>query len=98
MPPTVGWRARRRGWVYLPNDRTVHQTPLPDIGGLEMFVGFVAGLFTEWVLGAVYVVIDNISELLGVLIAAAAIFTVGFIDDIKEISAPAKVIGTVVAE
>ena len=46
MTPIVGWLARRRGWVYLPNDRTVHQTPLPDIGGLAMFVGFVAALFT----------------------------------------------------
>ena len=97
MTPIVGWLARRRGWVYLPNDRTVHQTPLPDIGGLAMFVGFVAALFTAWLLGAFDVVFDNNSEPLGVLIAAAAIFTVGFIDDIKEISAPAKVIGTVVA-
>jgi UDP-GlcNAc:undecaprenyl-phosphate/decaprenyl-phosphate GlcNAc-1-phosphate transferase len=62
-----------------------------------MFVGFVAALFTAWLLGAFDVVFDNNSEPLGVLIAAAAIFTVGFIDDIKEISAPAKVIGTVVA-
>ena len=97
MTPIVGWLARRRGWVYLPNDRTVHQTPLPDVGGLAMFVGFVAALFTAWLLGAFDVVFDNNSEPLGVLIAAAAIFTVGFIDDIKEISAPAKVIGTVVA-
>ena len=53
--------------------------------------------FTAWLLGAFDVVFDNNSEPLGVLIAAAAIFTVGFIDDIKEISAPAKVTGTVVA-
>ena len=44
MTPVVGWLATRRGWVYLPNDRTVHQTPLPDVGGLAMFVGFVAAL------------------------------------------------------
>jgi len=97
MTPVVGWLARRRGWVYLPNDRTVHQTPLPDIGGLAMFVGFVAALLTAWLLGSFDVVFDNNSEPLGVLLAAAAIFAVGFIDDIKEISAPAKVIGTVAA-
>jgi UDP-GlcNAc:undecaprenyl-phosphate/decaprenyl-phosphate GlcNAc-1-phosphate transferase len=97
MTPVVGWLARRRGWVYLPNDRTVHQTPLPDVGGLAMFVGFVAALLTAWLVGAFDVVFDNNSEPLGVLIAAAAIFTVGFIDDIREISAPAKVSGTVAA-
>jgi UDP-N-acetylmuramyl pentapeptide phosphotransferase/UDP-N-acetylglucosamine-1-phosphate transferase len=38
--------ARRLGWVYLPNDRTVHDTALPDIGGLAMYVGFVAAFVT----------------------------------------------------
>ena len=36
VTPLVGMFARRMGWVYLPNDRTVHETPLPDIGGLAM--------------------------------------------------------------
>ncbi len=97
MTPVVGWLARRRGWVYLPNDRTVHQTPLPDVGGLAMFVGFVAALGTAWLLGSFDVVFTNNSEPFGVLLAAAVIFGVGFIDDIKEISAPAKVCGTVLA-
>ncbi|MEO1055628.1 MAG: undecaprenyl/decaprenyl-phosphate alpha-N-acetylglucosaminyl 1-phosphate transferase, partial [Actinomycetota bacterium] len=48
VTPLVGWLARRRGWVYLPNDRTVHQTPLPDVGGLAMYVGFVAALGAAW--------------------------------------------------
>jgi UDP-GlcNAc:undecaprenyl-phosphate GlcNAc-1-phosphate transferase len=95
--PLVGRLARRQGWVYLPNDRTVHKTPLPDVGGLAMFIGFVVALFTASRLGHFTIVFDNNSEPLGVLIAAAIIFAVGFIDDIKEISAPAKVSGTVVA-
>jgi UDP-GlcNAc:undecaprenyl-phosphate/decaprenyl-phosphate GlcNAc-1-phosphate transferase len=95
--PVVAWLARRRGWVYLPNDRTVHQTPLPDVGGLAMFVGFVAALVTAYFLGSFDVVFDNNSEPIGVLIAATLIFGVGFTDDVKEISAPAKVSGTVVA-
>ncbi|MBG7603550.1 MAG: undecaprenyl/decaprenyl-phosphate alpha-N-acetylglucosaminyl 1-phosphate transferase [Actinobacteria bacterium] len=95
--PIVGWLARRRGWVYLPTDRTVHQTPLPDVGGLAMFLGFVAALTTAKFTDVFDVLFDSNSEPLGVLLAAAIIFVVGFIDDIREISPPAKLAGTVLA-
>jgi UDP-GlcNAc:undecaprenyl-phosphate GlcNAc-1-phosphate transferase len=95
--PIVSWLARRRGWVYLPSDRTVHQTPLPDVGGLAMFLGFVAALTTAKFTDVFDVLFDSNSEPLGVLLAAAIIFVVGFIDDIREISPPAKLAGTVLA-
>ena len=95
--PLVGLLARRRGWVYLPNDRTVHQTPLPDVGGLAMFAGFLAAMLTAWLVDAFDVLFENNSEPLGVLLAATIIFGVGFIDDVREVSAPAKVAGTVLA-
>ena len=95
--PLVGWLARRRGWVYLPSDRTVHQTPLPDVGGLAMFLGFVAALTAAKFTDVFDVLFDSNSEPLGVLLAAAIIFVVGFIDDIREISPPAKLAGTVLA-
>ena len=76
VTPVVGVLARRRGWVYLPNDRTVHQKPLPDVGGLAMFVGFLAAMLTAWLVDAFDVLFDSNSEPLGVLIAATIIFTV----------------------
>ncbi len=97
VTPLVGMLARRRGWVYLPNDRTVHQTPLPDVGGLAMFVGFLAAMLTAWFVDAFDTLFDSNSEPLGVLLAATIIFAVGFIDDVREVSAPAKVAGTVLA-
>jgi UDP-GlcNAc:undecaprenyl-phosphate GlcNAc-1-phosphate transferase len=95
--PLVGWVARRRGWVYHPNERTVHTTALPDVGGLAMFIGFLVSLGVAWLLTDFEVVFLNNSEPLGVLIAVAIVFAIGFIDDVHEISAPAKVTGTVVA-
>jgi UDP-GlcNAc:undecaprenyl-phosphate GlcNAc-1-phosphate transferase len=97
VTPLVGMLARRRGWVYLPNDRTVHQTPLPDVGGLAMFVGFLAAMLTAWLVDAFDTLFDSNSEPLGVLLAATIIFAVGFLDDVREVSAPAKVAGTVLA-
>ena len=95
--PLVGRLARRRGWVYLPNDRTVHQSPLPDVGGLAMFAGFLAAMLTAWLVDAFDVLFENNSEPLGVVIAATIVFGVGFVDDVREVSAPAKVAGTVLA-
>jgi len=95
--PLVGMIARRRGWVYLPNDRTVHQTPLPDVGGLAMFTGFLAAMATAWATGSFDTLFSSNSEPLGVVVAATIIFVVGFVDDVREISAPAKVAGTVLA-
>ncbi|MGB0114434.1 MAG: MraY family glycosyltransferase [Ilumatobacteraceae bacterium] len=95
--PFVGMLARRCGWVYLPNDRTVHQTPLPDIGGLAMYAGFLAAMLTAWLVDAFDVLFESNSEPIGVLIAATIVFVVGFLDDIRDLSPPAKVAGVVAA-
>lgn len=95
--PLVGVLARHRGWVYLPNDRTVHQTPLPDIGGMAMYVGLLAAMLTASLLDAFDVMFASNSEPIGVLLAATIIYVVGFIDDVRGLSPPAKVAGTVLA-
>jgi UDP-GlcNAc:undecaprenyl-phosphate GlcNAc-1-phosphate transferase len=95
--PLVGIFARRMGWVYLPNDRTVHETPLPDIGGLAMYIGFVAAYVTASLTGALDVVFRSNSEPRGVFVAVTIIYAVGLLDDVREISAPAKVFGIVLA-
>jgi UDP-GlcNAc:undecaprenyl-phosphate GlcNAc-1-phosphate transferase len=83
--------------VYLPNDRTVHQSPLPDVGGMAMYVGLLAAMLTAWLLDAFDVMFASNSEPIGVLLAATIIYVVGFIDDIRGLSPPAKVAGTVLA-
>ncbi len=95
--PLVGALARRLGWIYLPNDRTVHDVALPDIGGLAMYIGFVVAFAVAWLSGALDVVFDSNSEPAGVLIAATVIFGVGLLDDVRDISPPAKVFGTMLA-
>ena len=97
VTPVVGNVARRFGWVYLPNERTVHTEPLPDVGGLAMFIGFAVALGAAWMVGEFEPLFASNSEPLGVLIAAIIIFGTGFLDDIRELSAPAKVFGTVLA-
>jgi UDP-GlcNAc:undecaprenyl-phosphate GlcNAc-1-phosphate transferase len=97
VTPLVGALARRRGWVYQPNDRTVHTEPLPDVGGLAMLVGLFVAVGVAWMLDEFAPIFDSNSEPVGVLVAAAIIYAVGFFDDVRELSPPAKITGIVVA-
>lgn len=96
LTPLVERLARRRGWVVEPDDRRVHAAVTPDVGGIAMFVGFGVALAWALATGSFDELFDRNSEPLGVLLAASAMFLLGFVDDIREISAPAKVTGTVV--
>jgi UDP-GlcNAc:undecaprenyl-phosphate GlcNAc-1-phosphate transferase len=97
VTPLVKWLARRLGWLYEPNERTVHTTPIPDVGGIAMFVGFAAAFGASRLLDVFDPLYARNFEPRGVLIAAAIIFAVGLLDDVRELSAPAKVAGTVLA-
>ncbi len=97
VTPVVGAIARRFGWVVEPDERRVHTVSTPDVGGIAMFIGFIAAFASARLMDTFDPLFARNSEPRGVLFAAAAIFLVGFIDDIREISAPAKVIGTIVA-
>ncbi len=96
--PLVGGVARRVGWVAQPAERRIHTVATPDVGGIAMFVGLVAALAAARLNDRFDVIFArNGDEPRGLLFGAAVIFLVGLIDDIREISAPAKVIGTIAA-
>ncbi|MGB8857972.1 MAG: MraY family glycosyltransferase [Ilumatobacteraceae bacterium] len=95
--PVVGVVARRMGWVVEPDDRRVHTVATPDVGGIAMFIGFVVAFGASRLMDTFDPLYANFSEPRGVLFAATTIFLVGFLDDIREISAPAKVVGTIAA-
>jgi UDP-GlcNAc:undecaprenyl-phosphate GlcNAc-1-phosphate transferase len=93
----VRWIAPRVGAIVQPDDRRVHERPTPTLGGIAMFVGLVAGLVTAW---NMHVFDDQLApgtESFGLLLGALIIFLVGLVDDIRDISPPAKVAGMVLA-
>lgn len=91
------WISIKVGFVAVPDERRVHERPTPYGGGAAMFVGFLAAMIVAAVVPALRVVFTSSSEPLGVVLAAAAIFAVGLIDDARDMSAPAKVAGQVLA-
>lgn len=95
--PFVRMLAIRINAVAVPSERRAHAKTTPTIGGLAMYFGFAAGLGVAWQLPTFEKVFEGSSEPLGVFIAATIIVIVGFMDDIRDVSAPAKVAGQVMS-
>lgn len=95
--PVVMRLAERRQWMAQPDPRKVHTNPTPDIGGIALLIGILVALLLAWQMDRFDPLFRGNSETLGVVLAAIFICGLGLVDDIREISAPAKVAGTVVA-
>jgi UDP-GlcNAc:undecaprenyl-phosphate GlcNAc-1-phosphate transferase len=89
--------AIRVGAVVAPDDRRVHPTPTPLFGGVAMLVGFLAAMGVASQLGEFKSAFAGSSEPYGVVLAAIVIFVIGMLDDVREVSAPAKVAGQATA-
>ncbi|MFZ4811785.1 MAG: glycosyltransferase family 4 protein [Ilumatobacteraceae bacterium] len=97
ITPLVIRFANRVGWIYEPSERTVHTRPVPDVGGIAMYCGFIIAFGVSRVLNVFDPLFARNIEPRGVVIAATIMFAVGLLDDVREVSAPAKVAGTIVA-
>jgi len=84
-------------YVALPNERTIHTEPVPYGGGAAMFLGFLVAVLAAAAVPQLRPIFTDSPELLGVVLAAGAIFAVGLIDDVRDMSAPAKMAGQVLA-
>ena len=87
--------AFRVGAVQQPDERRVHPRPTPVLGGAAMLVGFLAGMLVAAQLDVLDQIFTNSTEPLGLVIAAVLMLAVGTIDDIRDVSAPAKMAGIV---
>jgi UDP-GlcNAc:undecaprenyl-phosphate GlcNAc-1-phosphate transferase len=87
--------AVRIGAVVRPDERRVHKRPTPTLGGVGMLVGVLAGMLAAWLMGDFAEVFGGSTEPLGLIIAAVIMLAVGVVDDLREVSAPAKLAGMV---
>lgn len=83
LTPLLGNLAVRRGWLDVPDsDRKLHKRPVPAVGGVAIFAGFVAGL------AYVTALKDQLPFELPVIslplaLGLLAMVVTGFYDDIK---------------
>jgi UDP-GlcNAc:undecaprenyl-phosphate GlcNAc-1-phosphate transferase len=91
------WAAPRIGAIAMPGPRSVHTSPLPSLGGAAMFVGFLIAFAVASQIDQFREMFTDNSEPVGLLLAAAVMFVVGAIDDIRPVSPPAKLAGQVLS-
>ncbi len=97
LTPLVVLISPRIGAVVEPDARHVHDRPTPTAGGVAMIVGVVvAAIVAAWHPEFANVVAAR-TEMVGVVLAAVVIWSVGLVDDLREISPPAKVAGMVLS-
>ncbi len=85
------------GAVQAPDDRRVHTKPTAILGGAAILLGFLAGLIAAWVDPSFDAVFIASTVPIGVALGAIVIYAVGQIDDLRDVSPPAKLAGTVLA-
>ncbi len=95
--PLVRRFSIRIGAVAQPDARNVHLEATAQGGGAAMMVGLMAASGTAFLLDDLSGVMAARTEMVGVMLAGLVIWSVGFVDDVREISAPAKVAGVVLA-
>ena len=89
--------APRLGTMVMPSERHVHTGPTPTAGGAAMILGVIVAVAVAAVHPEFSEVMEARTEIVGVVVAACVMWSVGFVDDLREISAPAKIAGMVLS-
>jgi UDP-GlcNAc:undecaprenyl-phosphate GlcNAc-1-phosphate transferase len=84
------------GAVVQPDETRVHEKPMPTVGGASMYAAFLVAMGIGSLLPSLRPVFST-SAPMGVVLGATVIFAVGVVDDLRELSPPGKLAGTVLA-
>jgi len=88
ITPLVKKLALKIGAVDRPNHRKVHQTVMPRLGGLAIYIGFSLSYLLFF---------PNSMEATGIFLGGTIIILLGILDDRFELSPKIKLIGQIVA-
>ena len=95
--PAFSYLSRVRGHMVEPDARRMHDKPTASLGGGAMYVGFVVAFFAAWATGWFAPSFDGSTEPWAILACATLAYVVGLLDDIRELSPPAKIAGMLLA-
>ena len=83
LTPLLGSLAIRRGWLDNPDsERKLHARPVPAVGGVAIFAGFVIGMGYLWIT-ADHLPFEVPAFSVQLAIALVAMVVTGFYDDVK---------------
>lgn len=89
--------AVRFSFIVVPDDRRVHDRPTPTLGGVAIYLGMLIAILVASQLRGLSVLFRGSSDPIGLVLAASVIFAVGMVDDVREMSPPAKMSGQILA-
>lgn len=93
--PAVIVLADKTGAMDAPDARKVHKGPMPRIGGLAIYCGFMVSVLLMLNFGELTPEIAN--GVIGLLLGGTLIVIIGLIDDYKNLPAKVKLLGQIVA-
>ena len=91
--PAVILLAKKTGAMDAPNARKVHKKPIPRIGGLAIYSGFMAAI--------IFVALkfgfdgEQVKETVGLVVSGSLIVALGLLDDYKNLPAKLKLLGQI---
>jgi len=88
--PYVKKLAEKIGAVDAPNQRKVHTRVMPRMGGLAIYLGYLAAFF-------LFVPFSTHKEMLGIFIGGTIVMLVGILDDKFQLAPKWKLLGQLVA-
>ncbi|MFB9860430.1 glycosyltransferase family 4 protein [Salinicoccus siamensis] len=88
LTPLFIWVSRKFGFVDYPNNRKVHRTPIPYLGGVVILISFIIGVIISRPIEAEYKAI---------IFGGIVIVIVGIIDDKYDLKPGLKLVGQIAA-
>ena len=95
ITPGVIFLADKTGAMDEPDARKVHKKPIPRIGGLGIYVAFMAAVLI--IMAYTDVPDDVMHGMIGLLVSGTLIVLLGLIDDYKNLPAKVKLAGQIAA-
>ena len=93
--PAVIVLAAKTGAMDAPDARKVHKGPMPRIGGLAIYCGFMAAILA--MLNFADLTQEIANGVIGLLLGGTLIVIIGLIDDYKNLPAKVKLLGQIMA-
>ncbi len=97
ISPVVRSFATKINAVDIPNDRKIHETPIPHLGGLAIYVGFIISIGLSFGFGQYLGIKFDWSTIVGILLGGTFLFIVGLVDDIKGLRPTTKLVCQILA-
>ena len=95
--PVVRWYAVRWNVMAEIRDRDVHAFPIPRLGGVGMYLGFLVAMLVASQMGFVSSVFAESQDALAIITGGTLIFLVGVVDDIWGLDSLTKAAGQIIA-